>query len=189
MMTRLSAASNSFHFIKPHGKLALLLLSLLVSGCGFHLRGMIDRPRWLNNVAIIIEQTQRDLAPLLQNQLQAYNIQVNPDPLLANYWLIIESDYIQKNISSISSSTTPRQYQLIYTVRFKLQRANGEEIMSSTPIVATRQVTINSDRILGSTDEEELLKSEMRRDAVIQIINRISRSSPETTHRNTAHAH
>ncbi len=166
-----------------------LILTILISGCGFHLRGMVDVPQWLNNVAIIVQQAHRDLAPLLQNQLQAYNLYVNPDPNVANYWLIIENDNIQQNITSISSSTTPRQYQLIYTVRFKLQRAKGQDIMPSNQIMVTRQVTINSDRILGSNEEEELLKSEMRRDAVIQIINRISRSSSEATQRPSKHAH
>ena len=161
----------------------LLMLVICLNGCGFHLRGMVNTPMWLNNVAIIVQQAHRDLASLLRDQLKASNIQVNPDPTLANYWLIIESDIIEQHISSISSSTTPRQYQLIYTVRFQLQHANGQEILPSNQITVTRQITSNSDRILGSNDEEELVKSEMRQDAVIQIINRINRSAPKTTNK------
>ena len=157
----------------------LTLIVLAITGCGFHLRGMVNVPPWLNNVAIIVQQVNRDLEPLLKNQLQAYNIRINADPALANYWLILEQDSIVQNISSISSSTTPRQYQLIYTVTFKLEQAHGKEIIPSTTIVVARQSTINSDRILGSNDEEDLQKSEMRRDAVIQILNRLSRRSPE----------
>ena len=126
-------------------------------------------------MSIIVQEANRDLSPLLQRRLEAYKVQINPDPDLASYWLIIESDSIRQDISSISSSTVPRQYQLIYTVQFKLQKAKGEELISSTPIFETRQATINGNRILGSNEEEDLLKSEMRRDAVIQIINRISK--------------
>ena len=96
---------------------------------------------------------------------------------------------MQQTISSVSSSTTPRQYQLIYTVHFKLQQANGEEVIPTAYIVVTRQITINSNRILGSNDEEEHSKSEMRQDAVIQIINRLSRSMPPPTNKKTQHAH
>ena len=177
------------HAKRSFTQVTLLVFTLLISGCGFHLRGMIDVPPWLNNVSIIVQQAHRDLAPLLQKQLQAYNIHVNPDPTTAHYWLIIESDSAKQNITSVSSSTTPRQYQLIYTVRFKLLQANGEEIIPTAQISTTRQITINSDRILGSNEEEELSKAEMRRDAVIQIINRISRSLPPTTQRPTKHAH
>lgn len=165
-------------FLKLRQVILLLFVMSVVTGCGFHLRGMIDVPRWLNNVAVIVEQGHRDLAPLLKDQLQSYNIYVNPDSETAAVWLIIESDNIQQNITSISSSTTPRQYQLIYTVYFKLQKAQGKEIYPSNQVVVSRQITINSDRILGSTEEEELLKSEMRREAVIQILNRLSKVTP-----------
>lgn len=148
---------------------------LLLTACGFHLRGMIDMPQWLNKITIVIQNANHDLEPLLNTQLKAYSIQVCPDPSLADYWLIIEQDNFQQHVGSISSSTTPRQYQLIYTVQFKLQRAKGQEILPTTQVVVTRQITINSNRILGSTHEEDQSKSEMRREAAIQIIDRLSR--------------
>ena len=162
----------------------LLLTSLLLVGCGFHLRGVIsqDSIRWLNHIAIVIQQAHRDIEPLLREQLKAYNIDISDDPALAKYWLIIDNETMDQNITSISSSTTPRQYQLIYTVQFKLQRAKGAEVFPSSRVIVTRQITLNSNRILGSSDEEALQKNEMRRDAVIQIINRLSREAPDTLH-------
>jgi len=148
---------------------------LLLNGCGFHLRGMHEIPKWLNNITIVVQNASRDLEPLLSSQLKAYGINVSPDPSQSDLWLIIEDDGFQQQVGSISSSTTPRQYQLFYTVRFKLQRAKGNEIMPSNQIVVTRQVTLNSDRILGSTNEENLSKTEMRREAAMQIIDRLSR--------------
>lgn len=158
----------------------ILLMILALTGCGFHLRGMVDADsiRWLNSVCIVIQQAHRDLEPLLKTQLKAYDIQVTSDPSLAKYWLIIEREDLQQTISSISSSTTPRQYEITYLLDFKLQRAKGAEVIPLNRIIVTRQVTLNSDRILGSKDEAELQKTEMRRDAVIQILNRLSRSAP-----------
>lgn len=156
---------------------SIIAIALMIMGCGFHLRGSVEMPRWLNNVAIIVEQAHPELAPLLKSQLQAYTIHVNDNDDRATYWLIIERDRFQQNIAGISSSTTPRQYQLVYTVWFKLQRAKNMEPTPSNQIMVTRQATINSDRILGSTNEEDQLKSEMRRDAVIQLLNRLSRQS------------
>ncbi len=152
-----------------------MLLCLGLSGYGFHLRGMVDMPEWVNNVAIVNQTSSRDLTPQLTQQLEAYRIQVNPDAALAHYWLILEQDEIKQQVASISSSTTPRQNELIYTVLFKLQKTQGRELIPSTQIAVTRLLTINSDRILGSMDEEEHLKNEMRRDAIRQIINRLSR--------------
>ncbi len=153
----------------------IYLVALLLAGCGYHLRGMLEMPRWFNHVSIITDNANRDLAPLLNGQLKAYQINVCADPSLAAYWLIIEEDSFQQQVGSISSSTTPRQYQLFYSVQFKLQQAKGKEILPSTRIMITRQVTLNSDRILGSTNEEDLTKTEMQREAAMRIIDRLSR--------------
>lgn len=154
-------------------RLIILTLSLLLSSCGFHLRGMMDMPRWLNHVAIIVEQGHRDLAPYLAEYIQSYNLIVDSSPAAAQYWIIIEHDSLKQQITSVSSSTTPRQYELIYTVQFKLVRAKGQEIIPTSAITVIRQATINSDRILGSNQEESLLLNEMRRDAAVQIMNKI----------------
>jgi LPS-assembly lipoprotein len=158
----------------------LLLMILALTGCGFHLKGTVDSGsiRWLNHVCVVIQEAHQDLGPMLQNQLKAYGIQVTTDPSLAQYWLIIEREDLQQTISSISSSTTPRQYEITYILDYKLQQAKGAEVIPTNRIIITRQITLNSDRILGSKDESELQKSEMRRDAVIQILNRLSCAAP-----------
>ena len=131
-------------------------------------------PRWLNHIAVIIDHAHRDLGPYLTDDLESYNLIVDSSPEKAQYWLVIEQDNLQERIDSVSSSTTPRQYELTYTVQFKLMHAKGAEIFSSTQISVTRQATINSDRILGSTQEEALLIDEMRHEAAIQIMNQVS---------------
>ncbi|AHE67183.1 LPS assembly lipoprotein LptE [Legionella oakridgensis] len=151
------------------------LLLLLLTGCGFHLRGMVDMPPWLDRVAIINQSEHRELEQLLAEQLQAYHVDVSSDPASAHYWLFLQNDSFQQQIASVSSSTTPRQYQLIYTVQFKLQQAKGKEIIPSGQLVITRQLTVNSDRILGSDEEEAIIKREMRRDAALQMLYRLSR--------------
>ncbi len=154
----------------------LLILAFCLTACGFHLRGMIDIPKWLNNVAIITKgEPNKELVAILGSQLEGYKIDVNPDPTTAEYWLIINrTTYLQK-IISIGASTNPRQYQLLLTVEFMLQARKGQVIKAPGKVTVSRQLTVNNDRILGSNEEETVLISEMRHDAVIQIINRLSK--------------
>ncbi|MCX7116579.1 MAG: LPS assembly lipoprotein LptE [Legionellales bacterium] len=149
---------------------------LLLSGCGFHFRGAVNLPTWLSNVAVIVPKQHSELETILKNQLQSYQITLNDSPAAAKFLLIIEDDSMQQHIAGVSSSTTPRQVQVTYALRFKCQYAKGKDIVPSTNIRVTRLVTINSNRMLGSMDEEGLLKSEMKREAVIQIINRLSQA-------------
>lgn len=150
-----------------------ILIIMSLTGCGFHLRGVVasEMPPWFNKVAIIIDKANADLKTRLTEQLQGFYITVCPVEQNAEYRIIIERDQYINNIASVSSATTPRQYQLIYTLWFKLQTYKGEEIIPLNHISVSRTVTINNDRILGSSQEEDLTKSSMRQDAVLQIIN------------------
>lgn len=150
------------------------ILALLLSACGFHLRGMIDMPHWLNNVAIIANDGDKQIASLLKTQLEGYKIDVNPDPNSAKYWLIVSTPQLDQHIVSIGASTNPRQYQLTMTVDFSLQSKKGKVVQPSRHVMVNRQLTVNNDRILGSNEEESLLLHEMRQELVVQIINRLS---------------
>lgn len=152
----------------------LTLVTILLCSCGFHLRGQIDLPQWLTDIAIINQSGQPDLDTLLSTQLRAYNIRIINDPALAQYWLVILNESYQEHITSVSSSTTPRQYQLIYTLSYRLQSRQGKIMLPTSKAYVTREITINSNRILGSDQEEVITKNEMKQDAIMQILNRIS---------------
>lgn len=152
----------------------LFITTLLLSACGFHLRGWVDTPAWLNNVAVISKDDERQLTTQLKERLEAYKISVT-NVAQAQYWIIINSVSLQQQIISIGASTNPRQYQLNLRVRFMLQTANGQIIKPESTLLVTRQATINNDRILGSNQEEQILINEMQQDAANQIINRLSR--------------
>ena len=151
-----------------------MILAVLLSACGFHLRGDVEVPEWLSNVAIITKTKDKELTSILKTQLEGYKIEVNSEPFRAKYWLIINNSNFQQQIVSVGASTNPRQYQLILTVEFLLQAREGRVIQAPKKITITRQLTVNNDRILGSNNEESILISEMKQDAVIQIINRLA---------------
>ncbi|KTD03493.1 LPS assembly lipoprotein LptE [Fluoribacter gormanii] len=157
-----------------------LLMLLLLSSCGFHLRGMSNIPNWLNNVAIISENNDKQFVSILQSRLEGSKIDVNPDPSQAKYWLIIDEVSLNQQIISIGASTNPRQYTITLTVAFVLKARSGQIADTPEKIYVSRELTLNNDRILGSKDEESILIGEMKQDAVTQIIYRLSHLHPPT---------
>lgn len=134
-------------------------------------------PPWLNNVAVVVHNGQREFGVLLKEQLQAYNINVVANPAEAQYLFVIESDNVQQQLTNVGASTAPRQYRVVYEATFSLLKNKGAPVVSSARVFANRQLTVNNDRILGSNSEERLLINEMRRDVIVQMINRISREN------------
>lgn len=159
-------------------KLFICFTLFLLSSCGFHLRGAVDLPKWLDNVFIINEGGDRELGNALEKIFSAYKIKTSPSAERASYWLIIKGAGHQQQITSVGSGSNPRQYQLIYFIDFLLQTPKGKIIKPLSHFTVTRQLTVNNDRILGSDEEANVLLSEMRRDAAIQIINRLSSIRP-----------
>lgn len=151
------------------------ILTVFLSACGFHLRGMVDIPTWLERVSVIAKGDQKELADLLESQLDGYKIKVIQDPSQAKYWLMLNYSSVKQQIISIGASTNPRQYQLIMETNFSLKTRDGQIIKPARSIFVSRQFTANNDRILGSNDEEATLVNEMRQETITQIINRLSK--------------
>ncbi|CAM3018112.1 Rare lipoprotein B [Legionella steigerwaltii] len=157
---------------------APFLLVLLLSACGFHLRGISTVPSWLNNVAIISENNDKQFISILESRLEGAKVQVNPDPSRAQYWLIVNEVNLQQQIISVGASTNPRQYTLTLTVLFALKTRAGQIVEVPGQINISRELTLNNNRILGSKDEESILIGEMKQDAVTQIIYRLGHVPP-----------
>ncbi len=153
---------------------SISLLALILSACGFHLRGNINIPPWLNNIAIIDNANNSGFRQRLTSQLEAYDINITPSAEQASYWIVIQYAGYQKQITSVGSGSNPRQYLLIYSVDFMLEDGKGKLILPLTHVSSTRQLTINNNRILGSDEEASLLIKEMQQDAALQLLNRIN---------------
>jgi LPS-assembly lipoprotein len=154
----------------------IIFVSLFLSSCGFHLRGIVELPKWLENVYIADKVNDRDLITKLKVMLKSYKIRVNPDPSTASYWLIISKSTSHQQIISVGASTNPRQYQLILEVEYSLMLPKGVTLAENKVITVTRQLTINNNRILGSNEEEAILLEEMRQEAIAQLFNQLSKS-------------
>lgn len=160
--------------------LLLAVMAFLQLGCGFHLRGMLARPTWFRTVAINMQEAHPEFAFALKESFKTMGVLVLPDPRRADCVLVIEKEASSKNLTSVSASTTPRQYQMTYMVYYSLLKASGESIISSNAISVSRQLTVNNNRILGSDFEEMLNYKEMRKELAVKILNRMNRLLPSS---------
>lgn len=157
------------------GCLALTMLAALtLSACGFHLKGVIDLPKWFNGIYVGGNGIPAPLLQLLRNQIEANGRRVQQEPRNAQYLLVILSEHLNKNLTSVSASTSPRQYELTYSVSYQLVSRQGRRLQGPSTLKVVRFLTVNNDRILGSDFEEATIVSEMRRDIVSRLLQRIS---------------
>jgi len=149
----------------------LLIFSLLLlTSCGFHLRGSVALPHALSEIAVKDVSLNSDIAPELRHALKNAGVRVSNSAAIA---LLLRAEKYDKRVLSVDSVGRALEYGLSYRVRFSLKGEKGSVWISETTITQTRDLRFDATAVLGTAREEAQLKTEMRRDAVSQILRQL----------------
>jgi len=160
--------------ITCHKQLWIALICLGISACGFHLRGNLNFPANFQHLSISLPPDAYLFKNKLKERLRSLRVRPHFSQAPNCYRLIIDELKFNRQIANISSSTTPRQFQLTYTVAYHLQNPKGETLIANGFSIANRLVSMNSERLLGSNYEQDFFKDEMEEELITKILNHIS---------------
>ena len=150
---------------------ALVLLLVLLAGCGFRLRGTADVPFQ----TLYVPNSDSGIALDLKRNVQAgTQAKVVDDAKVAEAILVFSEENREKNILSLNSSGRVREFQLRYRVGFRVHDGKGGEYVPQTQIALTRDITFNDTDVLAKEAEEQLLFRDMQTDMVQQIMRRLA---------------
>ena len=96
-----------------------LAMSLLVTGCGFQLRGNVDLPSDLKQISIVSENYS-DLVKNLIQSLSNSDIQVVDTSNKDLYRVKIVSEVFNRRQLSINITGRVNEYELIYNVIYQI---------------------------------------------------------------------
>jgi len=154
-------------------KFTYLLISILITGCGFHLRGSQDFSKILPEVNVSGINKHSDLGRELLRSLTAAKVNVLDE---SSTVLRITNDSFSKRVLSVDSAGRANQYELQYNVAFTLVKTLGnrkQEIIDLIPsqnIIVKREYLFDANLILAAQDEENRLKKNMRESAMLQLM-------------------
>ena len=90
--------------------------------------------------------------------------------------LVIESAELQKKILSVSGTGRVREYQLRYTISFRVNDQRGREIVPDTKVEVNRVLPYSDSAILSAGAEEEMLLRNMKKDAILKLMDRLGKA-------------
>lgn len=154
--------------------LLLLTCCLLLTSCGFHLQGEAKLAPPLHRLYLQTPDPYGNLARNLKQYLKMSKVRLVPSPTQAETILAVTRDETAQEFISVSATTQTRQYRLKVTVVFEITNSKGQVIIDPQTLVEERIITIQSNQILGSSNETALLYQQMRRALAYAIINRIA---------------
>jgi LPS-assembly lipoprotein len=154
-------------------KLLFAILLIHLTGCGFHLRGYEAVPPQLRHLTLKINDPYSPLAKQLQSSLSVAGITLSPTaPII----LQILGDANSKQVTSQGVSGQLVTYLLSYSLTYQLLGADGRVIQSPQTVTATRNYIVSANQLLGDTNVQQNLQSDMRRDAISQLLQRLRRT-------------
>jgi len=149
----------------------VMLLGLLLSACGFHLRAQATLP--FETLYVEGSGNSTFVNELKRAVQSGSSTRLVDAPGEAQAVLQVMGEIRQKNILSLSGGGRVREYQLIYQITFRLHDGKGKELMPASVISLKRDVSFNDAQLLAKESEEVLLYRDMQTDAVQQIFRRL----------------
>jgi LPS-assembly lipoprotein len=160
---------------------------LLLCSCGFHIRGQMALPKPMQSVYIESVEPYGTLVRNLQQSLQMSNVHVVENPDEAQTRLVILRDDTSEKLLSVGGTQQTRQYKLTVTTKFEVTDSTGRILVPSQTLSESRVITVQSNQILGSSNEANLYFQQMRRTLASAIMYRLA-SHDITTMIDTAYA-
>ena len=145
---------------------ALSLLALAAAGCGFRLR------RW--NVAGTFDTVRIDadrsvdLDDDLRQALTAAGVQVVEEH--ACVVMTLARQRAERRSVAVTSAARTAEYELALQVDFAVGDAEGGELAPSRVLRSERVARLDRDNVVGSSEEQALLRTELRRDLIGQML-------------------
>ncbi|MES2347253.1 MAG: LPS assembly lipoprotein LptE [Pseudomonadota bacterium] len=157
---------------------ALLALSLVLSACGFHLRGDGGHYTLPFPTMYVGLPESSPLAIDLKRNIRANGgTAIVNSPKDADGVIEVISDPEKtrtKSILSLNSNGRVRQYLLSYNIVFRVLDKQGKELLGNTQLLLTRPIDFNETQLLAKEQEEALLYKDMQTDLVQQMMRRIA---------------
>jgi LPS-assembly lipoprotein len=148
-------------------------LLLALSGCGFHLQGRTPLPETLALTYVQADDQQSDFVQNLRKALLASGAKLSASGTDASSTVRISTDEVKRNILSVSASNTPREYEVIYTVRFSVS-AEGKELLPEQEVSLSRDYSFDERVLLAKEHEEAILREALARDLADIVMRRLA---------------
>lgn len=152
-------------------KKLLLLVLVVLAGCGFRLRGTADVPFQ----ALYIPSASSGIALDLKRHIEAgTNARVVDQPKGADATLQFSHETREKVILSLTAAGRVREYRLRYRVGFRVHDGKGTDYVPQSSLELTRDVTFNDAEVLAKEAEEQLLFKDMQMELADRILRQVT---------------
>ena len=152
----------------------MLVSTLMLSACGFELRGAAD----LAFKSIYIQGPNYTVSKDLRKALAINDVTIVNNAKDADLLLEFLSETYDRRILSLSGRGRVTEYELLYNLNFRIREAGSELWGPVQTIEGRRDFSYDDTQVLAKSYEETRLREDMKADAVREIMRRLTAQKP-----------
>ena len=151
--------------------LVIVLVVLVFSGCGFHLRGEVLLPGVM--VEPYIDGSDRELIRRLEEELLARGARPMADATGASAVIeLLRAAYLRE-VGTLDLRGTATGYVLKYEVVYRVLDSDLDVLVDDTRITLSRNLDYDRGQVLQLEHDETLLRNELVEEAVTRMLTRL----------------
>lgn len=156
-----------------------LLMTSLITGCGFHLRGDYSIPDELNTLSLTSYDSYSTFTRMMKGQLRLSEVNiVTPAENVPN--LHLEGESISERTLSLYQNTRAAEIEITLNASYRVTVPELGSKTYSTSV--TRSYLDNPLSALAKSVERDMIEDEMRKLAATQIVRQMARLKADIEH-------
>ena len=155
-------------------KLLTLSMALVLSACGFHLRGTGSFDFGLKELRFTSADRLAPLAKTLQERLQSQGVELTNS---ADYSLYLGREEQSSRTISFTAGTRSSERMLTSSVDYEIRSGQLPALIKGQAEVQ-RALAFNQNHVSASSEEARMLRDEMRNELVMQLMLRLQAIKP-----------
>jgi LPS-assembly lipoprotein len=154
-------------------KLLFLIVVITLSSCGFKLKGSYEIPY---QTIYLQAAGESRVGRIIKKKLQRRpNIEIVQTLSAAEVAINILEEASTRTVAVLSNAGSVDEYELIYTIRYKIELSENSSSSVERHIVLRRKIAHSDLDIAAKSNEENSLIDDMASEAATSILVRLSR--------------
>lgn len=154
----------------PKKKTLILFMMLILTSCGYHLRGSLDLPAGMK--VVYMEGGSAQLQEQFKNTMEISSVPIASSPDKAGIIVKVFDEDSQRRVLSLDSGGSANYFELYYRLNYELLDAKNKVISERQSVEIKRDYYNNQLAVIAKENEESVIRDEMYRQAVRTIVNR-----------------
>jgi len=151
----------------------IVLASLMLSACGFQLRGEARLPASMNQTQLITPDETSAFVRELERLLVANRVDLVDASSDTAAELRIVRERMRRETLTISGDARVREFVLIFEVTLSVQDAEGRVLIDEETLRLSRDYNFDRQEILAASREEEFLRADLRQAMAARVLRRL----------------